>query len=87
MKLKTERDLSYIDPLSVEFFQNNRTSGISVILLTNGRMDGRTNGREFNTSLVEVTSLIQPLCIWKLCCEIDSLDFGVIIMTDLSLKG
>ena len=42
MKLKTERDLSYIDPLTVEFFQNNGTSSISVILLTNGLKDGRT---------------------------------------------
>ena len=61
MKLKTERDLSYIDPLTVEFFQNNRTSNISVILLTNGRMDGRTegqtNGGDFNTSLAEVIRL------------------------------
>ena len=58
MKLKTERDLSYIDPLTVEFFQNNRTSSISVILLTNGqtepRTDGQTNCRDFNTSLAEV---------------------------------
>ena len=56
--MKTERDLSYIDPLTVEFFQNNGTSSISVILLTNGRKDGRTDGqtnfREFNTSLAEV---------------------------------
>ena len=62
MKLKTKRDLSYIDPLTVEFFQNNGTSSISVILLTNrrkegrknGRTDGQTNGLEFNTSLAEV---------------------------------
>ena len=62
MKLKTERDLSYIDPLTVEFFQNNGTSSISVILLTNrqtdgrtdGRTDGQINGRDFNTSLAEV---------------------------------
>ena len=54
MKLKTERDLSYIDPVTVEFFQNNGTSSISVILLTNGRKEGQTNGREFNTSLSEV---------------------------------
>ena len=58
MKLKTERDLSYIDPFTVEFFQNNQTSSISVILLTNGQTDGRTegqtNGRDFNTSLAEV---------------------------------
>ena len=33
MKLKTERDLSYME----------------------GRMDEQTNGRDFNTSLVEVT--------------------------------
>ena len=38
MKLKIERDLSYIDPLTIEFFQNNGTSSISVILLTNGQM-------------------------------------------------
>ena len=37
MKLKTERDPSYIDPLTVEFFQNNGTSSISIILLTNER--------------------------------------------------
>ena len=66
MKLKTERDLSCIDPLTVEFFQNNRTSSISVILLTNGRTeprtdgtpDGRTNGRNFNTSLAEVIKYV-----------------------------
>ena len=56
--MKTERDLSYIDPLSVEFFQNNGMSSISVILLTNGRTEGRTDGqsnsREFNASLAEV---------------------------------
>ena len=68
MKLKTERDLSYIDPLTVEFFQNNGTSGISVILLTNGRTegwkegrtDGQINGREFNTSLAEVIKYNKP---------------------------
>ena len=61
MKLKTERDLSYIDPLTVEFFQNV-ISSISVILLTNGwtegrtdgGTDGQTNGHLFNTSLAEV---------------------------------
>ena len=37
MKLKTKRVLSYIDPLTFEFFQNNGTSSISVILLSNGR--------------------------------------------------
>ena len=62
MKLKTERDLSYIDPLTVEFFQNNGTSSISVILLTNGGKDGMKKGRtdrqtEFNTSLKEVILL------------------------------
>ena len=57
MKLKTERDLSYIDPLTVEFFQNNRTSSINVILLTNGRTEGQTNGRNFNTSLAEVINV------------------------------
>ena len=41
MKLKSERDLNYIDPLTVEFFQNNGTGSISVILLTNGRKDRR----------------------------------------------
>ena len=55
---ETERDLSSIDPLTVEFFQNNQTSSVSVILLTNGQMDGRTEGQtndcDFNTSLVEV---------------------------------
>ena len=62
MKLKTERDLSKKDPVTVEFFQNNGTSSIIVILLTNGQTDwqkdrqteGQTNGREFNTSLAEV---------------------------------
>ena len=59
MKLKTERDLSYIDLLTVEFFPNNGMSSINVILLTNGRKEGRTdgqtNGRKFNiTSLAEV---------------------------------
>ena len=43
MKLKTERDLSYIDPLTVEFFKNNETSSISVILLTNGLKEGQTD--------------------------------------------
>ena len=52
MKLKTERDLSYIDLLAVEFFQNNGSSGMSVILLTNGRKDGQINSREFNTILI-----------------------------------
>ena len=58
--------ISYIDPLTVEFFQNNGTSSISAILLTNGqkdkrtegrkkgRTDGQINGHKFNTSLVEV---------------------------------
>ena len=58
MKLKTERDLSYIDLLTVVFFQNNGMSSISVILLTNGwkegRTDGQINGHKFNTSLAEV---------------------------------
>ena len=62
MKLKTERDPSYIDPRIVDFFQNNGTRSISVILLTNrqkdgwkeGRTDRQINGREFNTSLAEV---------------------------------
>ena len=57
MKLKTERDLSYTDPLTVEFFQNNRTSSICVILLTNGRADGRTDS-DFNTSLAEVKMIL-----------------------------
>ena len=67
MKLKTERDLSYIDSLTVEFFQNNGTSSTSVIMLTNGRKDGRTNGREFNTSLMEVIKYwnkMKALHIW-----------------------
>ena len=55
MKLKTKRDLSYIDPLTVEFFQKNGTSSICIILLTKGRTDGQTNSREFNTFFVEVT--------------------------------
>ena len=42
MKLKTERDLSYMDPLTVKCFQSNGTSSISVILLTNGRKGGQT---------------------------------------------
>ena len=46
MKLKTERDLSYIDPITVELFQTNGTSSISVILLTNGWMDGWTDGQK-----------------------------------------
>ena len=62
MKLKTKTDLTYIDPPTVEFFQNNGTSSISVMLLTNeqkdgqkdGQTDGQTNGRKFNTSLAEV---------------------------------
>ena len=45
MKLKTERDLSYIDPVTVDLFETNGTSSISVILLTNGRTDGRKDGR------------------------------------------
>ena len=59
MKLKTERDLSYIDPFTVEFFQNNGTSSISVILLTNGHKDGQTNSCKFNTSLVEVKMCVR----------------------------
>ena len=44
MKLKTKRDLiSYIDPLTVEFFQINWMSRINIILLTNGRMEGQTD--------------------------------------------
>ena len=58
MKLKTERDISYIDPVTVEYFQTNGTSCISVTLLTNRRTDGQTDGqinnREFNTSFAEV---------------------------------
>ena len=61
MKLKTERDPSYIDSLTVEFFQNNGTSSISVMLLANGRTEGRTerrtNSRDFNTFLSEVKIL------------------------------
>ena len=68
MKIEAERDLSYIDPLIVDFLQNNRTSGISVILLTHGRKDGwtdeQTNGCNFNTSLVEVT--IKFVCLANL---------------------
>ena len=75
MKLKTKRDLSYIVPLTVEFFQNNGRSSISVILLTNRwmdgqmneRTDGQTNGREFNTSLAEVK--IIPVQFRYLCCK------------------
>ena len=54
MKLKTERDLGCIDPITVELFQTNGTSSISVILPTNGRTEGQTNGHDFNTSLAEV---------------------------------
>ena len=57
MKLQTERDPSYIDPLTVEFFQNNGTSSFSVILLTNGRKEGQTNCCKFNTSLAEVINM------------------------------
>ena len=42
MKLKTERDLNYIDPLNVEFFKNIGKNSISAILLINGRKDGQT---------------------------------------------
>ena len=45
MKLKNERDLSYIDPLTKEFFQNNGMISISVVLITNGLKDGQTSGR------------------------------------------
>ena len=49
---------SYTDPLTVDFFQNNGTSSISVILLkTDGRKEGPTNGCEFDTSLAEVINL------------------------------
>ena len=51
MKLKTERYLSDIDPLTVEFFQNNGMSSICVILLTNIRKDGRKD-RQTNGKLV-----------------------------------
>ena len=54
MQLKNEIDLSYIDPLTVELFQNNGTSSISIILLTNEWKDGREDSREFKTSLAEV---------------------------------
>ena len=64
MKLRTERDLSYIDPLTVEFFQNKGTNSISVILLINGRKDGRKDGqinsRKFSTSLAEIIRHIVP---------------------------
>ena len=53
MKLKTETHLSYIDPLTVEFYQNNQIDALNPGL-TEHRTDGRTNGRDFNTSLVEV---------------------------------
>ena len=42
---EAESYLSYIDHLSVEFFQNNGISSISVILLTNRRKDGWTDNR------------------------------------------
>ena len=55
MKLKTE---SYIDPLTVEFFENNGTSSTSKDARER-QMDGQTNGHKFNTSLVEVIILIK----------------------------
>ena len=57
MKLKTERDLSYIDLLTIEFFQNNETSSISVILLTNGWKDER---KDRWTDEQTVANLIPP---------------------------
>ena len=50
---ENERDLSYIDPLTVEFFQNNWTSSIREILLTSGWKDGQTDGQM-------VTNVIPP---------------------------
>ena len=44
-EVENQKDLSYLDPLTIEFSQNNRTGSISVILLTNGRKDGRTDKR------------------------------------------
>ena len=62
MKLKTERYRSYIDPLTVEFFQNNGTGSISVILLTNGRKDRRKDGQtymlRYNSSFQRATYII-----------------------------
>ena len=61
MKLKIERDLSYIDPLTAEFFQNNGTSSISVILLTNGQKDGWAEGRtEGQMDRQTLANLIPP---------------------------
>ena len=54
IKLKIERDLSYIDTLAVDFFQNNPNSSICIILLTNRQRDKMTDGHKFNTSLTEV---------------------------------
>ena len=45
---ENRKGLSCIDPLTVDFFQNNWMSSISIILLTNGRTkprDGRNPGR------------------------------------------
>ena len=49
MKLKTERDLNYIDPLIADFFRI-----IAVNKWKDGQTDRQTNGRDFNTSLAEV---------------------------------
>ena len=68
MKLKTERDLSYIDPLTVEFFQNNRTSSISIILLTNGQTDGRKDRQT-------VAILIPPWWRKEIDAEMDAMVF------------
>ena len=72
MKLKTERDLSYIEPLTVEFFQNNRTSSISVILLTNGWTDGQTDGRKDRQT---VAILIPPWWRKEIDAEMDAMVF------------
>ena len=55
MKLKTERDLSYIDLLTVEF--SHGTSSISVILLTNGRTDRQ---KDRQTDRQTVANLMPP---------------------------
>ena len=66
MKLKPERDLSYIDPLIADFFLNNRTSSIIVILLTNGLKDERKGGltdRQTVAILIKMLLVLSSLLI------------------------
>ena len=61
MKLKTERDLSYIDPLTVEFLQNNGMSSISIILLRKEQTEGWKEGtKEGQMDRQTVAILIPP---------------------------